>query len=507
MSARKLTPPVLFLAAALAAVIGLAGGPYAGAATEPSPAKRDPAVPEKPKGVFPLDRFGPSDNDNAALRWSEQTLEMIRTTPSPLAPTVVSRVLAIVQTSVYDAWAAYDPVADGTSLGEEFRQSPAQRTGPNKSKAISFAAHDALVDLFPARAGDVTAFLVDQLKYEADDDSAPARVGRAAAAAVVAARADDGSNQGGRRGGAAYSDWTVPAYAPVNTWDQVVDKWSWQPLKVGDTVQRFATPQWGRVRPFALTRPDQFPVPGPDRRKDYRKAVQDVVKFSAHLSDTDKVIAEYWADGPSTELPPGHTAIFAAALCRMDDNIDNIDNDVKMLFLQANAVLDAGIAAWHYKREYDFVRPITLVRTQLKGQKIKAWVPNKGTQTIMGEDWLPYQPTEVVTPPFAEYVSGHSTFTAASFAVLRSFTGTDKLGLSVTVEPGRSRIEKGRTPAKKVTLIWHTMQEAADQAGLSRQYGGIHFRDGDLHGRSLGTRIGGAVFAKAQTYFNGTAEG
>jgi hypothetical protein len=505
MSARKLTPLALFLAAALAAVIGLTGGPYAGAATEPSAAKTKPADPDERKGVPPLDQYGPSEKDNAALRWSEQTLKMIRTASPPLAPTVVSRVLAVVQTSVYDAWAAYDPKADGTALGEEFRQDANERTPPNKSKAVSFAAHGALLDLFPDRAADIDEFLVEDLGYDVKDESAPARIGRAAAAAVVAARKNDGANQSGK-----YSDWTKPAYEPVNKWNEVVDKWRWQPLKVtkddGTTViQRFATPHWGEVRPFALTRADQFTVPAPDRRKDYRKAVHDVVKFSAHLTDTDKMIAEYWADGPSTELPPGHNAIFAAALCRMSGN--NIDNDVKMLFLQANAVLDAGIAAWHYKRKYDFVRPITLVRTQLKGQKIRAWVRNQGTQTIKGEDWLPYQPADVVTPPFAEYVSGHSTFSAASFAVLRSFTGSDRLGLSVTIKAGDSRIEKGRTPAKDVTLTWRTMQDAADQAGISREYGGIHFREGDLHGRTLGSRIGAAVFAKAQTYFNGTAAG
>jgi hypothetical protein len=187
---------------------------------------------------------------------------------------------------------------------------------------------------------------------------------------------------------------------------------------------------------------------------------------------------------------------------------NSLDNDVKLLFVQANAVLDAGIAAWHYKVKYDFVRPITLVHVLEKGQKIKAWGgPGLGTVTMLGEQWQPYQPTDVVTPPFAEYVSGHSTFSGASFEVLRSFTGTDALNLSVTIPKGQSRVEPGVAPAKNVTLSWRTMQDAADQAGLSREFGGIHFSDGDLDGRALGNQIGLAVYQKAQTYFNGTARG
>jgi hypothetical protein len=181
---------------------------------------------------------------------------------------------------------------------------------------------------------------------------------------------------------------------------------------------------------------------------------------------------------------------------------------VKLLFLQANAALDAGIAAWFYKVKYDFVRPITLVHVFENGQKIKAWGgPGRGTVIMLGEQWQPYQPANVVTPPFSEYVSGHSTFSGASFEVLRAFTGTGNLGLSVTIKKGSSLVEPGLVPAKDLTLTWRTMQDAADQSGLSREFGGIHFSQGDLDGRTLGTRIGKAVYQKAQTYFNGTATG
>lgn len=507
MSKRRTLPVALLVTAALVAVFGLTGGPHAGAATTPKPGKPRPAIPGGPKATFTLDSFGPTATDNVALKWSEQTLGLIRA--SALPPTAVARVLAVVQTSAYDAWAAYDPVAVGTQLGAALRRPAAERTDEHKSMAISFAAYRALQNLFPTAHQPATDFMTalgyDPALTTTDVEVSAAAVGNRAAAAVLAARSRDGSNQHGEQnGGPAYSDYT--GYQPVNTADSVTDKWRWQPLRVNGAVQKFATPQWERVAPFALTRPDQFPVPGPDLRKDYRKQLQNVVKFSAQLKDNDKAVAEYWADGPRTELPPGHSAIFAAALCRMQGN--GLDSDVKMLFLQANSALDASIAAWHYKRKYDFVRPITLVRELHRGQKIKAWGgPGAGTVTMNGENWQPYQPTNVVTPPFAEYVSGHSTFTAASFEVLRAFSGTASLGLSVTIKKGSSRIEPGTVPAKDVTLTWRTMQDAADQAGLSREFGGIHFTEGDLHGRTLGKQIGQAVFQKARTYFNGTAAG
>jgi hypothetical protein len=487
---------LLWLATAPLAAIGI---PMGTAAAQPKP---DPQ-PRGPKTVFPLDQFGPGADDNAALRWSEQTLASIRAAAP--APTVVSRVLAITQTCVYDAWAAYDPVAVGTRLGGTLRRPPAERTGDNKSTAISYAAYRALLDLFPAQATQLRAFMTD-LGHDPDNgatDTSPAGIGNRAAAAVVAFRHHDGANQlGDLNGGAAYSDYT--GYVPVNTPDQVNDPFAWQPLRVNGAVQRYATPHWANVVPFALLGPNQFPVPGPDLTKDYRKAVQTVVKFSAQLNDRDKATAEYWADGPSSELPPGHGAIFTGALCRQ--RAGDLDSDVKMLFLQGNAALDAGIAAWSAKRRFNFVRPITLVHVLLADERIRAWGgPGKGTVSMLGKDWMPYQPLNVITPPFPEYLSGHSTFSAATFEVLRSFTGTNRLALSVTVPAGSSRVEPGSTPAAPVTLTWRTMEDAVDQAGVSRELGGIHFREGDLDGRALGRQVGAAVFAKAQAYFNGTA--
>ena len=214
--------------------------------------------------------------------------------------------------------------------------------------------------------------------------------------------------------------------------------------------------------------------------------------------------AEYFADGPGTEFPPGHWALFAQFVSRRDAH--TLDDDVRMFFALGNALLDAGICAWDAKRAYDYVRPITAIHFLYAGQMIQAWGgPFQGTRTIRGEDWRPYQLGTVVTPPFPEYFSGHSVFSASAAEVLKSFTGSDVFGFSVTIKKGSSFGEPGLVPASDLTLVFLTFSDAANAAGMSRRWGGIHFAQGDLTGRSLGRVIGAAVWAKAKTYFDGTA--
>jgi hypothetical protein len=131
--------------------------------------------------------------------------------------------------------------------------------------------------------------------------------------------------------------------------------------------------------------------------------------------------------------------------------------------------------------------------------------PRSGSADIAGEDWLPYQPASFPTPPFAEYSSGHSTFSAAGAEILRLFTGTDRFGGSVVVDRGSSRVEPGIVPATDVTLGWRTFSEAAAQAGLSRRLGGIHFEQGDLDARATGRAAARRCWESVLAYFDGTA--
>ena len=224
----------------------------------------------------------------------------------------------------------------------------------------------------------------------------------------------------------------------------------------------------------------------------------------ANLTDKEKVIAEYWADGPASELPPGHWCLFGQWISNRDNY--NLDQDVQMFFLIGNAVMDSGIASWEAKQFYDTSRPITAFRYYLKDQQVRSWVGGTtlAFQTTTGQNWLPYQPDTFITPPFPEYVSGHSTFSSASAEVLKRFTGSDAFGWYASFGTGYSKIEVA-SPKSVVTLGWASFTEAANEAGLSRIYGGIHFESGNLEGQKLGRKIGESVWNKAQTFFNGTA--
>ena len=227
-----------------------------------------------------------------------------------------------------------------------------------------------------------------------------------------------------------------------------------------------------------------------------------MIAISAGLTDQQKMIAEYWLDGPNSEQPPGHWALFAQYVSQRDHH--TLDDDVKMFFVLSNAIFDAGIAAWDAKREYDSVRPITAITFLFRGKTIRAWGgPGKGTVEMDGLQWIPYQPRTFPTPPFPDYVSGHSTYSAAAARILELWTGSDRFGDSVTLPAGSSKIERGITPAHPVTLSWETFTDAANEAGMSRRYGGIHFRAADLAGRLLGRMVAFEAWKKAQSYFDG----
>jgi uncharacterized protein DUF6851/vanadium-dependent haloperoxidase-like protein len=504
------------IVALLLATVGPAS--FAGAAEKKPPPPPKPAKPHGPKSGINFDQWGPSAFDDVVLRWDEQALAEIRATKP--GPTVVARALAVVHTAMYDAWAAYDATAVGTRLGGSLRRPADERTADYKSKAISYAAYRALLDLFPTRSADITGFMTDLGYDPADastDPTTPQGVGNLAAQAVLDFRHGDGANQHadapGGNPAVRYSDWT--GYTPVNTWDQVNDPYRWQPLCVptpppgatscGGTVQRFATPQWGRVTPFALTSPSQFPPPVLNRATLAADAKQ-LVDIQAKLTDEHKTITYYWADGPGSELPPGHWAMIAQAAARA--GALGLDANAKGFFALGNALLDASIATWNTKVVHDTMRPITYIRWLYKGKQIKGWTgPGSKPTSIDGAAWIPYQEANVVTPPFAEYTSGHSAFSGASQRVFNLFAGADsfKVPLSVTIAKGSSVIERGLVPAKNTTLTFKSFTEAANSAGMSRRYGGIHFEPGDLNGRTLGAQIGSQAWAKAQTYFNGTA--
>ncbi len=460
----------------------------------------------------------PSPAQAVIIEWNNAALQGIR--DAKLGAPVVARALAIVHTCMYDAWAAYDEHAVGTQLGGALRRPASERTLANKEQAISYAAYRALADVLPVDTNSVYIPLMKQLGYDPGDNSTdietPTGIGNVACAAVLEYRHHDKSNQLGDLAQGPYSDWT--GYAPVNTPSPVparaapADPNHWQPLtyinSTGDQMtQRFVGAQWSQVTPFALSSGDEFrPLIGrfgPTKygSKEYQEQAEELVAISAGLTDKQKMIAEYWSDGPNTEQPPGHWALFAQWISQRDHH--TLDDDVKMFFVLSNAIFDAGIAAWDAKRTYDSVRPVTAIPLLFRGKTIRAWGgPGKGTVAIDGSQWIPYQAATFPTPPFPDFVSGHSTYSAAAARILELWTGSDHFGDSVTIPAGSSKIEPGATPAHPIILQWETFTAAADEAGISRRYGGIHFQPADLAGRALGRAVALQAWSKAQSYFS-----
>jgi hypothetical protein len=439
-------------------------------------------------------------NNTVVVQWNSAACQAIAATGT--GPTIGARALAIVHTSMYDAWTTYDTVAVPTRSNGIPKQS--RRDSKAITESVSYAAYTSLVDLFPTQVSSFNA-LMNTLGYDPTDTSTDpgslSGIGNVAAQAVLAYRHHDGSNQLGDLHPGAYSDYS--GYTPT-----LGNPDHWQPLVVNGTPQRFLTPFWGQVTPFALSSGSQFRPAGPVTTANataFKAQVDVILSYSAGLGDTNKVIAEYWSDGPHTQTPPGHWDLlsqFVSAQYVSRQNKHDISGDIKMFFALTNAIFDASIACWECKRFYDSVRPITAVHNVYTGTQVSAWGgPDKGTQSMDGSQFRSY----LATPAFAEYVSGHSTFSATGASILAQVVGSDTFGDSYTAPAGSSLVEPGITPARAVTLSWPTFSSAAIQAGLSRQYGGIHFSKADQDGRALGQQVAPRAWAKAQTYITGTA--
>lgn len=492
-----------------------------------------------------------------SVLWDDAVQQAVINTS--VGPTIASRAYGMVHTAMYDAWAVYDPVAVPTQLWSNFQLPAYRNTDDNKQEAMSYAAYKVLVDLFPSEVA-IFNDLMAQLNYDFGNNSysnftQAKEIGNLAARTLLNFRHQDNSNQLGDNPkgtlGVAYSD--ISGYKPTNTPGNISDITSWTPEYVPidnltRSVQQYLTPHWKQVKPFALESVQQYRpeppepfllVPGKvdlatqtialadgsivEINRDligtiinpqFISQAEELVTMSANLTDEQKLIAEFWEDGRGTSYPPGTWMTFGQYVSARDNH--SLDDDAKLFFTLGNAVFDAGIATWEAKTYYDYTRPVRAIRElgrlgligeyseELEGYTIEAWQPNRVTQTILAEDFLTYQNQNgEASPPFAEYTSGHSAFSAAGATVLREFTGSDDLGGSVTFDVGQSLFETDVTPNETVTLEWDTFTEAAEESGISRLYGGIHFAEGNFNGLTLGTEVGNAVFVEAQQYING----
>lgn len=407
----------------------------------------------------------------------------------------------------------------------------------------------------------------------------------------------------------------------------------------GDDLQTYVGPHWGGVTTFALGRDQDVDVawsvvdPGPppmfdgDGDAEYRSDTILLIRYSNGLdptkgpgaemmnvspnsignrplgthddvgydvnpvtgeaypdnivkaADYGRILAEFWADGPNSETPPGHWNVLANEVADNPDLekriagqgplVGDLEWDVKTYLALNGAVHDAAVAAWGVKRAYDYVRPITKIRFQGSlGQSTDSNLPSyhpdglpleegivelitaesiaeggrhrnvfwnanrtrsnfteselvgkvaimawnhepddpdaevSGTDWILAQNWVPYQDDNFVTPAFAAYVSGHSTFSRAAAEVMAGITGSEFFpgGLGEqTFTPDYLSFEDG--PTETVTLQWATYFDAADEAGISRLYGGIHVPADDFAGRIMGAEIGTLALELATDLF------
>jgi len=486
-----------------------------------------PSLPTTPK-IVPVEK-----GRSAAFDWLDIALEATareheRNGPRP---TIGSRMLGMVVTAQFDAWAAYDEKAVGTRLGAILRRPPAERTGFNKAKAQAVAAYRSLLFLFPEDQSWLEAQAVSRGLEPADLNENPANpvgVGNIVARALIDYRTRDGSNQTGKEVGSSgnpYSDWTF--YRSVNTPEKVNDPDRWQIIpfddgKGGKVFVDFLTPHWYRVTPFGLNRADQF-RPGPPpawNSEQMRKEIEEVITYNASLNPKDKAIVEFMRDGPRSTGQSGHWLRFAQEVSRRDRH--NLDQDIKLFFAVGNVAMDAFIAAWDTKRFYDSSRPWTLIRVLYKGQNIKGWGgPGKGVIEIPADKWHPYSPTTFVTPPFPGYVSGHSTVSGACARMLELFTGSDRFGVAESrlagelTEPGvdcKTMQAFQGSPSSdpnltcQVRLGLPTFSATAEMAGISRVMGGYHIQADNIEGLKLGRKVADWDWAVIQAHFQGNAK-
>jgi membrane-associated phospholipid phosphatase len=421
-------------------------------------------------------------------------------------PTVGARFLALVHTAMYDAWAAYDPVAVGVQTGRRLKALAGPPTVVNKRESISYAAYEVLKALAPGRRKALLLRMRD-LGYDPASQTPAARVGRDAAQAILAAAREDGANQAGN-------------FADTTGYSAAGEGYGrWRPIRALGADQLPLTPHWSRVMPFALSHAAEFRPPPPPApgTPEWAEQVRTLVDVSANLTDREKAIAEFWV--PWGSPPPAHMLELTRFLSSRDDL--RLDEEVKLFFVIGVALHDTAIATWEAKYHYDYARPLSAIRA-LGDAPLKGWRPPEtppafaysapatrlaaGTGPAaagpVGErpaaEWSSYLPT----PAFPAYVSGHAAFTAAWARAAELATGKTEFGLRASVT--RLYTEQRRLD-QPVELVYPTLWSAAEASGVSRIYGGIHWPVDHTEGLELGRKVAEKAWRRASEFMLGTA--
>lgn len=448
----------------------------------------------------------PRGKDNVAYQWGKMALKATANDTDMFKPrpTITSRFLGLIFTSIFDAWTRYDEKASPVYLSGVDRRPADELTTRNKEIAISYAAYRAMSEYYYSDSTLFRNFMI-QLGLDPDDKSmdttTPIGIGNLAAKAVIESRKGDGSNQYGELSGEMakpYYDYTE--YAPVNTVDKNVDINRWQPKyfadgKGGKFAPSCLTPYWQLVKPLMLDSSSQF-RPGPPPMvgsEQLEKEVKEVIDLQANLTDENRALVEFMRDGPSSVQQAGHWLIFAQDVSIRDNH--TLEEDVKMYFLVEAVAMDGFIACWDSKMHYDYARPYALVHDYYQDQVIKAWGgPEVGMTKMKGQQWRPYSPETFLCPPFPSYVSGHSTISGGCAEVLKLYKGDDTFGSSVDLVPGI--MTEPNNLGDTVTLHFPTFTKAGEMAGISRVMGGYHIQADNIEGLNLGRNVARDIYKK-----------
>ncbi|MEG4986494.1 phosphatase PAP2 family protein [Microcoleus sp. BR0-C5] len=391
------------------------------------------------------DQFTNQLSGNPVIEWNGVMLNAVRTSNTP--PPLASRNMAMVHAAIYDA---VNSISKKYSPYQVNIDAPA---GTSAEAATAAAAHRVLLSLYPAQAATFNEVYASSLAKITDGKAKQDGIalGQQVADQIISSRSTDGITK-------------VVQYTPKT------DPGSWVP-----TPPAFAAglaPQWAEVTPFAMTSGSQFRPPGPPALDSAKYAeevnyVKEIGKSDSLTRTPDQtVIAKFWANGAGTFTPPGHWNQIAEEAATLTGQ--SLEDSARLFALLNISLADAAISCWDAKYQYNLWRPVTAIR--------QADTDNN-PETTADPLWTPL----LTTPPFPEYTSGHSTFSGAADPVMSSVFGSD-YGFA---DRGDRSVNTLRT--------YQNFSEAADESGMSRLYGGIHFMSANVNGLSAGRNVGNYV--------------
>lgn len=422
-----------------------------------------------------------------------------------VGPTRASRAMAITQIAVFDALNAFQ------GKYQSYSNIAAAKNGASQDVAIAYAAHNTLTALFPDQAPRLAQLLSDDLSSITAGASARAKgrtVGEAAAAAILSTRATDNSyafadepnfGDGGALAGGAT---TTSSGNGVNDGALGVFQWSPDPLTPNPSTpsglnELALGARWGNVTPFALASGDQFRVSPPPAAgsPEYNAAHAEVAAIGGSPANLNTVststaatrfIGNYWGYDavPRLGTPPRLYGQIIAQIVR-DQKVTQPMELTRLLARTHIGMADAGVAAWDSKYYYSYWRPV-------RGLRIEDGVAATATDAA----WDPVGVSVInttaairATPPFPAYPSGHATFGAAAFEVMRNKFGD--IGFTfISEEYDGQGVDPFGTPRPLVPVRFNSLTEAQIENGVSRVYNGVHWSYDNTIGQALGVRIG-----------------